>query len=186
MVKIGMDSRSFPWKMRGSAADLAADVDFALAALGTEYIDIIVLTRVPEDVPIEESILGLKAIVASGKARHIGLSEASASVIRSAHALFPVYCIEQEWSLWSRDIEQEIVPTCRELGIKIVAYSPLGRGFLTGAIADRAELAGKVLYHVMMSRKHHLNSRKTRTPTTTGSKGSPGSKRRTWRPIGSC
>lgn len=79
----------------------------------------------------------MKAIVDSGKARHIGLSEASANTIRRAHAVTPIYCIEQEWSLWSRDIEEELVPTCRELGIKIVAYSPLGRGFLTGTISGR-------------------------------------------------
>jgi aryl-alcohol dehydrogenase-like predicted oxidoreductase len=72
-----------------------------------------------------------------GKAHHIALSEASPATIRRAHAISPLYAIEQEWSLWSRDIEDEIVPTCRELGIKIVAYSPLGRGFLTGSIRGR-------------------------------------------------
>ena len=71
----------------------------------------------------------------AGKAKYIGLSEASAATIRKAHAVHPVHCIEQEWSLWARDIEADIVPTCRELGIKIVAYSPLGRGVLTGEIA---------------------------------------------------
>jgi aryl-alcohol dehydrogenase-like predicted oxidoreductase len=71
----------------------------------------------------------------AGKAKHIGLSEASAATIRKAHAVHPVHCIEQEWSLWARDIEADIVPTCRELGIKIVAYSPLGRGLLTGETA---------------------------------------------------
>lgn len=83
------------------------------------------------------SMLGMKAIVQAGKARHIGLSEANAATIRAAHAVHPVYCIEQEWSLWARDIEAEIVPTCRELGVKIVAYCPLGRGFLTGSIRSR-------------------------------------------------
>jgi aryl-alcohol dehydrogenase-like predicted oxidoreductase len=109
------------------------DVDFALEALGTDYIDIIVLCRVPSDIPIEESVLSLKTMVDEGKARHIALSEANGDTIRRAHAVYPLYCIEQEWSLWSRDIEEDIVPTCRELGIKIVAYSPLGRGFLTGS-----------------------------------------------------
>lgn len=79
----------------------------------------------------------MKAIVQAGKARHIGLSEANAATIRAAHAVHPIYCIEQEWSLWARDIEAEIVPTCRELGVKIVAYCPLGRGFLTGSIRSR-------------------------------------------------
>lgn len=146
MVKIGMDTRcpvektGTRWVLRGDAASLQADVDYALEQLGTDYIDIIVLCRVSKDVPIEESVAGMAEVVRSGKARHLGLSEAPASVIRRAHAVHPIYCIEQEWSLWSRDIEESIVPTCRELGIKIVAYSPLGRGFLTGAMRDRSTI----------------------------------------------
>lgn len=123
--------------MRGDGEYLKKDVDFALEQLGTDYIDIIVLCRVPQNPPIEEIVASMKEIVDSGKARHIGLSEASAATIRRAHAITPIYCIEQEWSLWARDIEEEILPTCRELGIKIVAYSPLGRGFLTGSFTDR-------------------------------------------------
>jgi len=140
MVKICMDTRcpvektGTSWVLRASAEDIQKDVDYALEQLGTDYIDIIVLCRVPSDIPIEEVVQNMQAVVQSGKARHIGLSEASASTIRRAHAVVPIYCIEQEWSLWSRDIEKEIVPACRELGIKIVAYSPLGRGFLTGTI----------------------------------------------------
>ncbi len=129
MVKIGMDTRTPdtpPMQMRGDPEYLRKDVDYALEQLGIDYIDIIVLCRVPTDVSIEESVSAMKAIVDSGRARHIGLSEASAKIIRRAHAVAPIYCIEQEWSLWSRDIEEEIVPACRELGIKIVAYSPLG------------------------------------------------------------
>jgi len=114
-----------------------ADVDYALEQLGVEYIDTIVLCRVPKDVSIEEAVGGMVEVVKSGKARNIGVSEASAATIRRAHAVHPLYCIEQEWSLWARDIEAEIVPACRELGIKIIAYSPLGRGFLTGAIRGR-------------------------------------------------
>ena len=90
--------------------------------------------------PIEESALALQHAVEIGKARAIGLSEASADTIRRAHAVAPVKYVEQEWSLWSRDIEEEIVPTAKELGIKIVAYSPLGRGFLTGAFKSRSDL----------------------------------------------
>ncbi|KAJ1416670.1 NADP-dependent oxidoreductase domain-containing protein [Ochromonadaceae sp. CCMP2298] len=125
------------WVMRGSPASLMADVDYALEQLGVEYIDTIVLCRVPKDVSIEEAVGGMVEVVKSGKARNIGVSEASAATIRRAHAVHPLYCIEQEWSLWARDIEAEIVPACRELGIKIIAYSPLGRGFLTGAIRGR-------------------------------------------------
>jgi aryl-alcohol dehydrogenase-like predicted oxidoreductase len=109
-------------------------VQFALDTLGTDYIDIIVLCRVSPAVPIEESVAAMAEVVASGKARHIALSEAAAPLLRRAAAVAPIYAIEQEWSLWTRDIEEEIVPTARELGIKIIAYSPLGRGFLTGSI----------------------------------------------------
>mmetsp|Transcript_5073 Transcript_5073/g.5197 ORF Transcript_5073/g.5197 Transcript_5073/m.5197 type:complete len:333 (+) Transcript_5073:106-1104(+) len=143
MVKIGMDTRApvektgTVWINRADAGGLKADVEYALKELGVDYIDIIVLCRVSPAISIEESVSAMAEIVKEGKARHIGLSEASAESIRRAHMVAPMYCIEQEWSLWSRDIEQEIVPTCRELGIKIVAYSPLGRGFLTGTIRNR-------------------------------------------------
>ena len=126
---------------RADKAGLEADVDFALAQLGVPCIDIIVLCRMPRDVPIEESVAAMAGIVAAGKAKHIGLSEASAAFIRRAHAVHPIFAIEQEWSLWARDIEAEIVPACRELGVKIVAYSPLGRGFLTGTLRSRGDAA---------------------------------------------
>jgi aryl-alcohol dehydrogenase-like predicted oxidoreductase len=129
------------WVNRGDPAGIREDVEYALRELGVDYIDIIVLCRVPQNIPIEESVLGLKAMVDEGKARFIGISEASASTIRRAHAVSPLYCIEQEWSLWSRDIEESIVPTCRELGIKIIAYSPLGRGFLAGQLMDLEQSA---------------------------------------------
>jgi len=145
MVKVCMDTRcpvertGTSWIIRASPEEIRADVDFALEQLGTDYIDIIVLCRVPKDINIEDVVLGMKAVVDAGKARHIGLSEASAATIRKAHAVYPVHCIEQEWSLWARDIEAHIVPTCRDLGIKIVAYSPLGRGVLTGE-ADSSDI----------------------------------------------
>lgn len=130
------------WVMHGDADYLRADVDYALEQLGLDFIDIIVLCRVPPQdvVPIEETVVSMAEIVKSGKARHIALSEANPAIIRRAHAVYPIYCIEQEWSLWSRDIEAEILPTCRELGIKIVAYSPLGRGFLTGVMRNRESI----------------------------------------------
>lgn len=123
--------------MRGDAESLKKDVDYALEQLGTDYIDVIVLCRVPPNNSIEESVAAMKDIVSSGKARFIGLSEANGETIRKANAVAPISYIEQEWSLWSRDIEHDIVPTCKELGIKIVAYSPLGRGFLTGTMRSR-------------------------------------------------
>jgi aryl-alcohol dehydrogenase-like predicted oxidoreductase len=147
MVKIGMDTRApidktgQQWIMRGDPQALREDVEFALSELGVEYIDIIVLCRVPHDVPIEISVAAMQQLVAEGKARHIGLSEAGPAILRRAVAVAPVFCIEQEWSLQSRDIEASIVPTCRELGIKIVAYSPLGRGFMTGQLRSRDDPA---------------------------------------------
>jgi len=143
MVKICMDTRAPPeqtgkvWNLRGDAEGVRSDVDYALETLGVDYIDIIVLCRVSQTVPIEETVAAMALMVEEGKARHIGLSEASAPIIRRAYAVAPIYCIEQEWSLWTRDLEEDIVPTCRELGIKIVAYSPLGRGFLTGQLRSR-------------------------------------------------
>eukprot|EP00961_Rhodomonas_salina_P147999 1992575-Rhodomonas_salina.1 len=147
MVKICMDTRApvdktgTQWINKGDAATVRADVEYALKTLGLDYIDIIVMCRIPKDTPIEETVAAMQEIVKEGKAKKIGLSEASSAVIRRAHAVAPIYCIEQEWSLWSRDIEASIVPTCRELGIKIVAYSPLGRGFLTGTLRSRTDEA---------------------------------------------
>ena len=146
MVKVGMDTRcpvektGTSFVLKADAAALRVDMDYALKQLGTDYIDVIVLCRVSTDIPIEDSIEAMKTLVKEGKARHIGVSEASASMIRRAHAVHPLFCIEQEWSLWTRDAEVEIVPTCRELGIKIVAYSPLGRGFLTASIRSRSDM----------------------------------------------
>lgn len=140
MVKIGMNTRSGQFKAEGSPEQLKAALEYALTELGTDYIDILVLCRVDPSVPIEESARGLKALVDAGKARAIALSEASAENIRKAHAVCPIACIEQEYSIWTRDIEDDILPTCKELGIAVVAYSPLGRGFLTGSVKDQKDI----------------------------------------------
>jgi aryl-alcohol dehydrogenase-like predicted oxidoreductase len=92
-------------------------------------------------VPIEETVGAMASLVEEGKVRYLGLSEASAENIRRAHAVHPITAVQIEWSLWSRDVEEDIVPTCRELGIGVVAYSPLGRGFLTGSIKSAEDLA---------------------------------------------
>ena len=84
-------------ELLGDAASIRADVEYALETLGTDYIDVIVLCRVPNDVPIEETVTAMKTMVEEGKARHIGLSEANGDVLRRAHAVYPIYCIEQEW-----------------------------------------------------------------------------------------
>ena len=90
--------------------------------------------------PIEETVGAMAALVAAGKVRHLGLSEAAADTIRRAHAVHPISALQSEWSLWSRDVEREAVPTARELGVGIVPYSPLGRGLLTGAVNSTDDL----------------------------------------------
>ncbi|MFI9385147.1 aldo/keto reductase [Kutzneria sp. NPDC052558] len=118
--------------VRGDAAYVREAVDKSLARLGVDHIDLYYQHRVDPNVPIEETVGAMAELVRAGKVRHIGLSEAGAATIRRAHAVHPITALQTEWSLWSRDIEDEIAPTCQELGIGIVAYSPLGRGFLTG------------------------------------------------------
>jgi aryl-alcohol dehydrogenase-like predicted oxidoreductase len=103
----------------------------ALKRLQVDAIDIYYLHRVDPKVPIEETVATMAELVQGGAVKHIGLSEASPEVIRRAHAVHPIACVQQEWSLYTRDLEEDIVPVCRELGIGIVAYSPLGRGFLS-------------------------------------------------------
>jgi aryl-alcohol dehydrogenase-like predicted oxidoreductase len=115
--------------------------DDSLSRLGTDYIDLYYMHRRNSDVPVEDSVGAMAELVTAGKVRHLGLSEISAETLRAAHAIHPIAAVQTEWSLWSRDIEDEIVPTCNELGIGIVPYSPLGRGALTGAFASVDELA---------------------------------------------
>ena len=103
----------------------------ALKRLQTETIDMYYLHRVDPNVPIEETVGTMAELVRAGAVKHIGLSEASPEVIRRAHAVHPIACVQQEWSLYTRDLEEDIVPVCRQLGIGVVPYSPLGRGFLS-------------------------------------------------------
>ena len=104
----------------------------SLRRLGLEQIDLFYVHRVNASYPIEETMAGLAQLVQEGKIARIGLCEVSASTLRRAHAVHPVAAVQTEYSLWTRDVEAEVLPTCRELGIGLVAYSPLGRGFLTG------------------------------------------------------
>jgi aryl-alcohol dehydrogenase-like predicted oxidoreductase len=115
-------------------------IEGSLQRLGTDYVDLYYQHRVDPDTPIEETVGALKELVDAGKVRHIGLSEAGPETIRRAHAVHPVTALQTEYSLWSRDPEDEILPTVRELGIGFVAYSPLGRGFLSGAIKSIDDL----------------------------------------------
>ncbi|MFI9503281.1 aldo/keto reductase [Nocardia sp. NPDC052566] len=125
---------------RGDAAYVKQCCDASLARLGVDHIDLYYQHRVDPNVPIEETWGALSELVAAGKVRYLGISEASAATIRNAHAVHPVTALQSEWSLWTREIEAEALPVCRELGIGIVPFSPLGRGFLTGAITSAAEL----------------------------------------------
>jgi len=112
----------------------------SLRRLGVDRIDLYYQHRVDPDIPIEETVGAMSDLVFQGKVRFLGLSEASAATIRRAHAVHPISAVQTEYSLWERSVEREILPTCRELGITLVAYSPLGRAFLTGAIRDVAIL----------------------------------------------
>ena len=111
-----------------------------MSRLGIDHIDLYYQHRADPDVPIEETVGAMAELVAEGKVLNLGLSEASVDTIRRAAAVHPIAALQSEWSLWSRDIEDEIVPACRELGIGVVPFSPLGRGFLTGRITSATEL----------------------------------------------
>ncbi|CAM5396416.1 Aldo/keto reductase OS=Streptomyces tendae OX=1932 GN=GUR47_06975 PE=4 SV=1 [Streptomyces tendae] len=124
----------------GSAEHVRSSVHGSLRRLGTDHIDLYYQHRVDPKVPIEETVGALGELVAEGRVRCIGLSEASAETIRQAHAVHPVTAVQSEYSLWSRDVEAEVLPACRELGIGFVPYSPLGRGFLAGRFTTPDEL----------------------------------------------
>lgn len=114
--------------------------DLSLQRLGTDYIDIYWQHRVDPDVPIEETVGAMADLVGAGKVRFIGLCEVGTDTIRRAHAVHPLSAVQHEYSLWARDVEESVLPTLRALGIGLVAYSPLGRGFLTGAIGSQTDL----------------------------------------------
>ncbi len=120
---------------------VAKACDASLERLGVEQIDLYYQHRVDPDTPIEETVGAMAELVRAGKVRHLGLSEAAPETIRRAHAVHPITALQTEYSLWTRDPEAEILPTVRELGIGFVAYSPLGRGFLTGRFRSPDDLA---------------------------------------------
>jgi aryl-alcohol dehydrogenase-like predicted oxidoreductase len=124
----------------GSPAYVHAACDASLERLGVEHIDLYYQHRVDPNTPIEDTVGAMAELVAQGKVRHLGLSEASAETIRRAHAVHPITAVQTEYSLWTRDVEPEILPTLQELGIALVAYSPLGRGFLSGRFTSPDEL----------------------------------------------
>src|SRR3954449_7462703 len=124
----------------GSPEYVRQAIDASLQRLGVDYVDLYYQHRVDANTPIEETVGAMAELVAAGKVQHLGLSEASARTIRRAHAVHPITALQSEYSLWTRDVEGEIHDTCRELGIALVAYSPLGRGFLAGRFSSPDEL----------------------------------------------
>ncbi len=125
--------------VNGRPEYVKASIEGSLRRLGSDYIDLYYLHRVDPAVAIEETVGAMADLVQQGKVRYLGLSEASAQTLRRAHAVHPISALQNEYSLWTRDIESEILPTCRELGIALVAYSPLGRGFLSGTLRQREQ-----------------------------------------------
>ncbi len=124
----------------GSAEHVRSSMEGSLQRLGTDYIDLYYQHRVDPNVEIEETVGAMGELVEQGKVRHLGLSEAAPETIRRAHAVHPITAVQTEYSLWTRDPEAEVLPTCRELGIGFVPYSPLGRGFLSGRFKSPEEL----------------------------------------------
>jgi aryl-alcohol dehydrogenase-like predicted oxidoreductase len=124
----------------GTPENVRSAVEGSLQRLGTDYIDLYYQHRIDPDVPIEETVGAMAELVGAGKVRYIGLSEAAPETIRRAHSTHPLTAVQMEYSLWTRDAEAEVLPTLRELGIGLVAYSPLGRGFLTGSIRSVEDL----------------------------------------------
>ncbi len=131
------------WGISGTPEYVHAACDASLKRLGIDCIDLYYQHRVDPATPIEETVGAMAELVKAGKVKYLGLSEASAKTIRRAHKVHPITALQTEYSLWTRHVEEEILPTVRELGIGFVAYSPLGRGFLAGAITKPSDLSEK-------------------------------------------
>jgi aryl-alcohol dehydrogenase-like predicted oxidoreductase len=126
----------------GSPENARRVCDESLRRLGTDYIDLYYLHRLDRTVPIEDTVGAMAELVRAGKVRYLGLSEVGPTTLRRAHAVHPISALQSEYSLWERGVEAAVLPACRELGIGFVPYSPLGRGFLTGAFHSAADFAG--------------------------------------------
>ena len=129
---VGVDGR--PGRIRSAC-------EASLARLKTDVIDLYYLHRADPEVPVEESVGAMAELVAAGKVRSLGLSEVSVATLRRAHSVHPITALQSEYSLWTREPEATVMPACRELGIAFVPFSPLGRGFLTGAVTGREGIA---------------------------------------------
>jgi len=140
-TKFGNDWHGPERRINGRPEYVRSACEDSLRRLGLDVIDLYYQHRVDRTVPIEETVGAMAELVSEGKVRLLGLSEAGPETIRRAHAVHPITALQTEYSLWTRDVEEEILPTIRELGIGLVAYSPLGRGFLTGTITSPESLA---------------------------------------------
>jgi aryl-alcohol dehydrogenase-like predicted oxidoreductase len=141
--RLGITTRRFtgmPKGVDGRPDRIRRAAEESLRRLGTDYVDLYYLHRVDPRVPIEESVGAIADLVTAGKARAVGVSEVSPEELRRAHAIHPVAAVQMEWSLFSRELESELVPTARDLGVGLVAYSPLGRGMLTGSAQATTDL----------------------------------------------
>ncbi|HXL92286.1 MAG TPA: aldo/keto reductase [Streptosporangiaceae bacterium] len=127
--------------IRGDAAYVRQCIDDSLARLQTDVVDLYYMHRRDLTVPIEETVGAMAGLVRAGKVRHLGLCEVTAGELRAAVAVHPIAAVQSEWSIWSRDVERQVVPAAAELGVGFVPYSPLGRGFLTGTIRSAADLS---------------------------------------------
>ena len=136
----GPPGSTYDRDLDNSPAYMRACCEASLKRLGTDCIDLYYVHRLDTRLPVEEVVGALADLVRQGKIRAIGLSEISAATLRRAHAVHPIAALQSEYSLFTRDVEQDILPTCRELGVTLVAYSPLGRGILTGALKDTTQL----------------------------------------------
>ena len=128
---------------RGDSAYVHQAIDESLSRLRTDVVDLYYMHRRDLSVPIEETVGAMAELVTAGKVRYLGLSEVTADELRAAVAVHPIAAVQSEWSIWSRDVEANVVPAAAELGVGFVPYSPLGRGFLTGTIRSRADLEGE-------------------------------------------
>ena len=135
------DRASARGPVRGDAAYVHQCIDESLARLQTDVVDLYYMHRRDLTVPIEETVGAMADLVRAGKVRHLGLCEVTADELRAAVAVHPIAAVQSEWSIWSRDVERQVVPTAAELGVGFVPYSPLGRGFLTGTIRSAADLS---------------------------------------------
>ena len=140
-TKFGLVFRDGRIGVDGSPDHVRRSIEHSLRRLRVDDVDLYILHRVDPETPIEETVGAMAGLVAEGKVRHLGLSEPAPATLRRAHAVHPIAAIESEFSLWTRDAEEEVLPTVRELGIGFIAYSPLGRGWLTGALRSPEDIA---------------------------------------------